>query len=104
MRRCVNRGCGVILRDTDAQCPVCGSETVDAGAPKKEKQPHNEPMVAIRRKRGSCLTVIISIAIAAAVLYVLYTRILATDFEQSGRSTIGRKLFDILGREPAKKK
>jgi rRNA maturation protein Nop10 len=104
MRRCVRQGCGVVLLDTDETCPVCGGETVNAGTPKIEKQPHyNEPRVAFRHKRASWLTVLLGFIVAAIILYMFYTRILETAGDAQKGDTSGAKLIDMLSTGPQKK-
>ena len=102
MRRCARPGCGVILKDTDQQCPVCGGETVDAGSGKMEKQSYDEPSPVIRRRRGGCCGVLIAVVFASVVLYVLYERILASD-DPTMDAGWANRLIDMVIGGPKKK-
>lgn len=101
MRRCTKRTCNVILLDSDVACPVCGSDTVDAGSPQKTKQSYdNEPTrIAIPRRRISLVSGVFWLIVATAVLYYVYTHLINVPAPEVDGS-VGQRFLDRLTRGP----
>lgn len=75
MRQCKSKSCGVVLKDTDTLCPVCGGETMEAGSMKKQRAYEDVPeLKLVRRRSGSRIMALIGIIIGVAVIYYAYQR------------------------------
>lgn len=73
MRQCKSKSCGVVLKDTDTLCPVCGGETMEVGSMKKQRAYEDVPeLKLIRRRSGSRIMALIGIIIGVAVIYYAY--------------------------------
>lgn len=73
MRQCKSKSCGVVLKDTDTLCPVCGGETIEVGSMKKQRAYEDVPeLKLLRRRSGSRIMALITLIIGAAVIYYAY--------------------------------
>ncbi len=96
MRQCNKRGCGVILLDTDMTCPVCGSETVDVGPLKKERQYEDAaPLPLIRRKRGSRIVALVVLVVGGWLAYYAWQQI-QTGQPTTFDSSLGTRLIEKI--------
>ena len=73
MRQCKSKTCGVVLKDSDMVCPVCGSETMDAGSMTKKRAYEDAPeLPLVRVKRGSRIVAILTLIVGAVVIWYAY--------------------------------
>jgi hypothetical protein len=84
-----------MLLDTDANCPVCGSEAMDVGPAKQERQPFDEVRIAFPKRRGSRIGCLISVIVGGAVLYFSWQKISGNE-APGFTSEWGNKLIDII--------
>ena len=84
-----------MLLDTDATCPVCGSEAQDVGPVKQEKQPFDEVRIAFPKRRGSRIGCLISVIVGGAVLYFAWQKISGNE-SPGFTSELGNRLIEII--------
>lgn len=93
-----------MLMDSDMVCPVCGGETEYVGSGKMQKQDYGKDMrIAIPRRRTSCIGVIIGIAVASAILYYSYRRLMGAPTNVPADPAAATKFFDKLQQNRQKK-
>lgn len=107
MRQCSKKGCGIVLKDDETACPVCGTPTVSLGD-QGLKKPHyadNELRAPIlRRRQGSCVGNLVLIIIAVVIMAWVWKKVMApTPPSPTGNTALGTALIDRLTQEPPKK-